>query len=201
MNGAFLIVEAGEILTHGGMRIQKNENNKKSVTFNGVNQYFAIGHQGGQCIDDPEKCNLGIAISFTIKFNELKDNTYIYTNCGNQPDSSGYAIYYKNERMYFKVSTRTREWTVFVDDLKTSQYYDILMSWSVQFGLNLYIDYKKVAETTSYLMRNVKNPKICDLYVGRPQSDGEYANMVLEYWHILLASREILISVGYIIGE
>jgi hypothetical protein len=56
---------------------------------------------------------------------------------------------------------------------------DILMSWSVQFGLNLYIDYKKVAETTSYLMRNVENPKICDLYVGRPQSDGEYANMVI----------------------
>jgi hypothetical protein len=85
--------------------VVEHENNKKSLTFNGVNQYFDIDYIGGQCIDDPEKCNLGIAISFTIKFNELKDNTYIYTNCGNQPDSSGYAIYYKNERMYFKVST------------------------------------------------------------------------------------------------
>jgi hypothetical protein len=48
MNGAFLIVEAGTILTHGGMRIQKNENNKKSLTFNGVNQYFDIDYIGGQ---------------------------------------------------------------------------------------------------------------------------------------------------------
>ena len=202
IEGSKLYVQAGTIATYGGMKLLKNENDKLSLGFNGQDQYLKVGNKDDNpCLYHPDSCSLGISISFTIKFNSLKDNSYIYTNCGDHPDSTGYAIYYRDERMYFKISTKDREWTVYVTDLETNRYYDIMMSWSIQFGVNVYVDFKRAVASTDYLWRDVPNPKDCDLFVGNPNGDGRYGDMVLENWHILLASREILIAVGFVIGE
>ncbi|XP_033756295.1 uncharacterized protein LOC117339040 [Pecten maximus] len=193
-----LITNAGKIPLEGGLVLNVNENGRNAVEFNGIDQFFNIPSTD-DCLKDPDLCTLGITISLSLRLRSLRDNMYIYTSCGDEPGSVGYAMFYRNGFVYFTVSTRTKEWTVstFVS-VDTLYHFDL--SWSQQFGLHMYVDYENKASTTDFLYRNVPNPVECNLYIGAPHSTGTFTEMELEYWSILLASREVLIYLNFVIG-
>ena len=197
----YLITEAGKIQLIGGIKLLTNERKKKSITFNGVDQYFNIPPHSGSCLADPDECYLGITLSFVFKFLAFKEDTYLYTNCGDQPEHTGYSIYYRNERLYFVVSTLTRQYTLFIDDLQLNKYYDLRLSYSEQFGLSLYQDGFEILKTTDFIERGITLLESCPIYVGRGHENDQYINIELEYWHILLASLEVLESLGFTIGK
>ena len=183
------------------MQLRTNRNNKKSLTFNGVDQFLAAAHQGDQCLSDPDFCYLGITFSFTVRFIHLGDDElYIYSSCGSNPNSVGFDLRYINKQFIFTVSTRSREWSVEFSDVKTDVFYAYQFSWSVQYGLVFYIDGLEVARTTKYTTRDVSVPTKCYIFIGTDQTQKKSVAMELEYLHILLASKDILLQLGYMIG-
>jgi hypothetical protein len=201
IDGDFLVTEAGNFNQFGNLELRTNKNNKLSLTFNGRNQYLRARHQGDVCLSDPDFCYLGITFSFTVRFISLENDMYVYSSCGSNPRSVGFDLRYVNKRFIFTASTRSREWSIEFNDVKTNVFYAYQFSWSVQYGLVFYIDGVEISRTTKYTTRDVSIPEKCSIYIGANQDQSTFANMELEYLHVLLASREILIQLGYIIGK
>ncbi|XP_078311454.1 uncharacterized protein LOC111132750 [Crassostrea virginica] len=201
IDGNFLVTEAGNLNQFGNMQLRTNRNNKKSLTFNGVDQFLAAAHQGDQCLSDPDFCYLGVTFPFTVRFIHLGDDElYVYSSCGSNPNSVGFDLRYVNKQFIFTASTRSREWSVEFSDVKTDVFYAYQFSWSVQYGLVFYVDGLEVARTTKYTTRDVSVPTKCHIFIGTDQTRKKSAAMELEYLHILLASKDILLQLGYMIG-
>lgn len=202
IEGPHLVTEAGKFSQYGGLQLKTNRNNKKSLLFDGATQYLASAHQEGTCLFDPDFCDLGITFSFTVRFTQLGDqDMFIYSSCGSNPKSVGFDLRYVNKRFIFTASTRSKEWSIEFNDVKTDVFYAYQFSWSVQYGLVFYIDGVEVARNTEYTTRDVSVPEKCHMYIGTNQDRSQYARMELEYLHILLASKDILLQLGYVIGK
>ncbi|RUS80658.1 hypothetical protein EGW08_011562 [Elysia chlorotica] len=84
-------------------------------------------------------------------------------------------------RMYVRVSTLVKEWTLFVEDYPVDETFRILISWSKQAGLSLSIDDKKVKEQMNYVTRTRRNVKgSTSLILGRGSATDSFSNIVLE---------------------
>lgn len=198
----YLVTEAGKFIQVGGLQLRTNRNNKKSLMFDGASQYLLAGHHEGTCLFDPDFCYLGITFSFTVRFIHLGDqDMFIYSSCGSNPRSVGFDLRYVNKRFIFTASTRSKEWSIEFNDVKQDVFYAYQFSWSVQYGLVFYIDGVEVARNTEYTTRDVSVPEKCHMYIGTNQDQSQYALMELEYLHILLASKDILLQLGYVIGK
>ena len=58
----------------------------------------------------------------------------IFGNGAKNPDSYGVAMWITKGRMYLRVSTKTKEWTLTTTKFTVKQFINIKFSWSVQTG-------------------------------------------------------------------
>ncbi|XP_035829885.1 uncharacterized protein LOC106014199 isoform X2 [Aplysia californica] len=145
------------------------------------------------CLWTPDDCKFGLTVSFSLKVVTVKDNMYIFTNGGDQKDSYGVAMYYKYNRFYLTVSTKLKEWTVFTDKIQVGVAVKVEYSWSVQFGLSLYLDGEKVATSTRFIERSVSVRQLTTFYFGRSvlEIDIVYSQIIIGGWKVVFACKEI----------
>ena len=58
----------------------------------------------------------------------------ILTSGADDPDGSGLAVWVQNMRLYVRVSTLTKEWTLTTKSFPSDEFFKILISWSKQTG-------------------------------------------------------------------
>lgn len=58
----------------------------------------------------------------------------IVTSGADIPGNFGFGIWIRQGRMYVRVSTTTREWTVVTTEYTVDEFMEIKFSWSVQTG-------------------------------------------------------------------
>ena len=75
---------------------------------------------------------------------QLTEGSVIFTSGGDVATLYGLAMWYSGGRIYLRVSTSTREWTVFTTDFVQDISINIKFSWSVQTGLALYFNDKVI---------------------------------------------------------
>lgn len=205
--GNILETSLGNITLEGGITLTINSRNRFSMELDGASQFLDLsGLQSikESCVFSPSQCRLGFTFLFTIKFLELEDNTYIVTNGGDLPDSTGFAVYYKRNRLYITVSTQTQEWTVYIhkNDILINRYQDYEISWNIQRGLSCSLDGRLIRKSKKFKKRNVGNVIRKGFFFGRPiQGGGKYARCVLEQWQMVFATKEVTDRLDIPLGE
>ncbi|GFR90472.1 von Willebrand factor D and EGF domain-containing protein, partial [Elysia marginata] len=208
VNTTYVITTAGPLLVFGNLSLSFSSSQEL-----GLKNALVFGGQGGlslssvttPCLRDLNKCSLGVTISFSIKITEFVEGGYLLTNCGDQGDSAGIAVYYKRERMYFVFSTLSVEWVTYVkkDQFDGDRFYDFEISWSSQLGLAVYIDNNLAGQenTGSSRQQVVMTPRECELKVGMPQAGNTFLKFELVIINIIYAEKKIVdtfeISTGF----
>ncbi|GFN75653.1 von Willebrand factor d and egf domain-containing protein, partial [Plakobranchus ocellatus] len=201
INSTHVLTSSGDFLIIGNL----NQTTFFTDTW-GFKNAIVFGGQGGlslssvttSCLRDLEKCSLGLTISFSVKFMELVEGGYLFSSCGDEPDSAGIAVYYKRERLYFVVSTRSVEWLTYVTTKDAfdipDKFYDIDISWSAQSGLLIFIDNDMVSQKKMGALRRqiVTTPRECDFLVGLPQTGNSLMKFELIIINIIYAERKIV---------
>ena len=203
--GNILVTSSGNITISGGLKLVTNIRNKLALTFNGVDQFLDWTEVIGQCLMDPDQCTHGLTITFSLKFSRLEEDMYVLSNCGDEEDGTGIAMYYRRRRLYFTLTTRSREWTVYLkhSDIDQGQYQQFEVTWSGQAGLEISVDGKHAKRDKRFRKRSVKKPKKCPFYMGRPQDPkkGKFASFELEFWQVVYAAKEIITGLDIIVGR
>ena len=170
--------------------------NSKAVQLNGVDEFLDLTSTTDRCIFSPASCKLGLSAAFNLKILELKENMYIFTSGGDSVDGQGVAMYYRRGLFFLTVSTEDREWTVSVTRsvLKVNIFVSIEFSWSLQSGLELLLDGKVVAATTTYITRRTVTVSAFNTFrIGQSLglTSTVFSRIIIEGWTLTLSTRQV----------
>ncbi|XP_025096160.1 uncharacterized protein LOC112565098 isoform X1 [Pomacea canaliculata] len=173
-----------------------------ALLLNGLNQWLNLSRQTTDgCFWDLEKCDLGLTVSFRIRITELKEGSVFFTSGADVDSSYGLAMWYSGRRVYLRVSTSTREWTVFTTAFRLNAFVKIRFSWSIQTGLRLFLDDKLVAVTSVFLPRTRLGITRTDQFlIGKALSRDVFTRMELEGFEIAYCPVEILDSLDIVVS-
>jgi hypothetical protein len=87
------------------------------------------------------------------------------------------------------------EWTVKAS-VNLNVFFNIEYSWSIQAGLSLYFDGNLVAETKTYISREVTVSQYAVGYIGVSIEINIFANIVIDGWTVTEATKETISQVG-----
>lgn len=162
----------------------------QALQLNGAGQYIDLSSNDNGCLGNPGQCELGLSVTFNVKFMTLTENMYIFSNGGDEPDGFGTAMYYRRNRLFLTVSTKTKEWTVETTLIKVNVFFKVDFSWSEQTGLVLYLDNKEVASTKTFVTKTVTVTVMTKFYIGLSITTNIYANIVIDGWEVTEATKE-----------
>lgn len=162
----------------------------QALELNGADQYIDLSSNDNGCLGNPGQCELGLSVTFNLKFVTLTENMYIFSNGGDEPDGFGTAMYYRRNRLFLTVSTKTKEWTVETTLIKVNVFFKVDFSWSEQTGLVLYLDNKEVASTKTFVTKTVTVTVMTKFYIGLSITTNIYANIVIDGWEVTEATKE-----------
>lgn len=189
-----LITESVNITVVGGPTLIDGPSGKV-IQLDGSSQYLDLGTQSETCLGNPLMCDFGMTVQFNLKLITVVENMYIFTTGGDRPDGYGVAMYYKRSQLYLTVSTTTMEWTVKAS-VNLNVFFNIEYSWSIQTGLSLYFDGNLVAETKTYISREVTVSQYTVGYIGVSIEINIFANIVIDGWTVTEATKETISQVG-----
>lgn len=189
-----LITPAFNLTIHKSPQL-KTENEIVFCGLNGIDQYLELPDQSNTCLGNPLLCDYGMSVKFNMKIKSVKENMYIFTTGGDRPDGYGVAMYYKRSQLYLTISTTTMEWTV-KTNININVIINIEFSWSIQTGLALFFDGKMVAETKTYISREVTTSVYNVAFIGVSIDIQIYADIDIDGWVVTEATRETLDSVS-----
>ncbi|CAG5116409.1 unnamed protein product, partial [Candidula unifasciata] len=201
INQTHLSSTAGWLLIYGQLT-NVTYKGKFTVIFGGSGA-ISLGSISTPCLRDFDQCHFGFTISLFIKFNQLVENGYLLNSCGNDADATGLAVFYRQKRLFFVVTTQTLAWTVYLQSIDTEHFLELDISWSFQSGLQVYVDQQVVTQTDKpSTRRNIPQKKrACDLTVGRRPSDSILSLLFeLQTVHIIYADKRVIDSVGIVTG-
>uniref|UniRef100_A0A2C9L6R6 VWFD domain-containing protein n=1 Tax=Biomphalaria glabrata TaxID=6526 RepID=A0A2C9L6R6_BIOGL len=190
----------GSININGSLSISEYVFNRRVVVFIGEGGFRL--ERVSPCLSDFEQCQFGFIISLHIKFDKLVENGYLLTSCGDQAYSSGIAVYYKQSRLYFIVTTRTSQWIVYLQNVDTTSFHNLDISWSSQMGLKVFIDSVVVSQQAKPVERkmSVSTRRECGLFVGTSETGVSLLHFTLELLHIIAAEQETVNALGIVPG-
>ena len=162
----------------------------QALQLDGATQYIDLSTNNNGCLGNPGQCQFGLSVTFNLKFVTLTENMYIFSNGGDEPDGFGTAMYYRRNRLFLTVSTKTKEWTVETTSVKVNAFIKVDFSWSEQTGLALYFDDKEVASTKIYVTKTVTVSVMTKFYIGLSITTNIYANIVIDGWTVTEATKE-----------
>ncbi|XP_029649426.2 uncharacterized protein LOC115223143 [Octopus sinensis] len=203
INSIYLITNVGDFKQFGNPKLIAGTQDEFALSFNGINQYVII-NADVECLQNPEKCLRGISFSFTMTFKSLTEKAYVFTSCGDESTSTGYALFYSKRKLVFTVSTRKQIWTVNTEQIELNQTADFVFSWSQQNGSVIVKNGKPITKAATVLTRKTA-PSVskCDFIFGgaQPKSSGSNSHIVVEGFKLFLASWNILQKLEFVIGR
>ena len=200
MIGNLLVTSSLNLTAVGKPDLVKGPTGGLAVVLDGVKQYLDLGALAGQCATDTELCKHGLTISFRLKFLRLAEGDVVFSSGADGPAGYGVAMFYRHGRLYLRVSTITKEWTVTVSQVSLNKFIDIKFSWSVQTGLKLLFNGEVVAETTKFIRRSVTGSLVGKFYIGKSVVNSMFAKIIMEGWNIVYGSDDIIKILKLITG-
>lgn len=143
-----------------------------------------------------------MVLCFLCSFKTLTEDTVIFNSagCDQVAIGSGVTIFYRNERLGFRVSTQTFRYTSLITRVSTNRYYTYTMTWSKQLGLAVYVDGELEKTRKLPVDRHVilDDPTNCELVIG--QVGNPVTTFYLELLHIVYLHKDSIDSVGITTG-
>ena len=140
-----------------------------------------------------------VTMSFGLIINKPVDGMYIFSNGGDNPLGTGVAMYYKRNQLYITVSTIKYQWTVSTFKFSLGTYMQFEYSWSMQIGLEVYINNVKVAHTNKYLEKNLDltSPStiLGGFSFGSLQAENTISTIVIAEIRVKFASKNLAIFI------
>ncbi|RUS80661.1 hypothetical protein EGW08_011565, partial [Elysia chlorotica] len=161
--------------------------------------WVSLSPVSSPCLRDLRNCNLGLTISFSVKFTELVEGGYLFTNCADDPDAAGIAVYYERQRMYFILSTKSVEWVTYVEQnqFNEDKFYNFEITWSAQLGLRVFIDSNIAGqEVTGETRLGMVSTKQCDFKLGEQQTGYTNLGFQLVFINFIYADKKIVDTFG-----
>ena len=166
-----------------------------------LNQYFDLGDQSSSCLGDLERCLFGLTFQFNLKVFSLTENMYIFTSGGNLKGNYGVSMWYARKRLYLTVSTKSRIYTVNTRFSYVNKFVRIKFSWSLQSGLGLFFDNRRVVSTIKFIKRTVTVSLTKKFFFGRPIGDGKYTHCIIEGFDFVDAIGDVIDALDLTIGK
>eukprot|EP00112_Aurelia_sp_Birch-Aquarium-sp1_P014050 Seg3003.4 transcript_id=Seg3003.4/GoldUCD/mRNA.D3Y31 product="hypothetical protein" protein_id=Seg3003.4/GoldUCD/D3Y31 len=140
------------LAVHG--QVQKDDS---GLHFDGKTAWLDAGELPGSCISQPQTCLNGLSIALRVKL--LNSNTTA-TSPKFLIDSGGFngegvSLYMKEGQIYGEVADKKRFWRV-SSELDSQKWHFILLTWSVQDGLMLFIDGPRKAQNSQSMSFQLK---------------------------------------------
>ena len=133
---------------------------------------------------------------------QLREGAVIFTSGGDISTSYGLAMWFSGGRVYLRVSTSTREWTVFTTDFQLNIFVNIKFSWSVQTGLVLFFNDRRVAFTEQFVKRTrVDIKRTEEFLVGTTVDKTHFTPMEIEGFEIAYCPVDTLEKLEVVVGQ
>lgn len=134
------------LTVRGNVSISDRLQNGRDVLYFKSYQAYLDSDAGqflGQCVTDPDLCINGLTVSFVVQFESGAEtwtaNTFILDTIGGKTLNRGFAVYVANRRLYVKVATKDKEWTVSHSLLTgTNIWHHVMFTWQLEKGLVLF---------------------------------------------------------------
>lgn len=183
---------------HGNVRLQ-TENQKQVLHLTGSNSYTTISNSNfTSCLVNIDGCSSGFTVSLNANFLKILDNTFIISSGGNIPDTKGFALYYRQHKLYCSVTTSSKTWTLQIPFvLTTNVWKNFEFSWSKTLGLELYIDHVFKASVTQSVPATATQTKQIAIGYGH-QSQSVSIDMKIEGLKTYDLSRSQLVREGIV---
>lgn len=122
-------------------------------------QYLSLGGllNTSTCFGDVEGSPFGITITLDVRLSRSASTCFVFSSDGEEVSHYGYAMWLDNDSLYAKASNSRQELLVSTFSVKMDELIHIQMMWSLQSGLQLFINSN--TKTSS---------KIC---ISRPESN------------------------------
>lgn len=166
--------------------------------------YIDFGGHTNMCLGNLERCQSGITFEVEVEFKHLYENTILLSSGGERPDGTGIALIYRFGQIQCVVSTTTVSWYASVprDKLTLSSFNSIVVSWSADKGLILYVDKQIVDFSTTQISHEVATNTNQHLYIGQPPSvttstQVDFYLKSIKCWQVWI---DIIIDIDIIIG-
>ena len=141
-------------------------------------------------------------LHFSYILLQLREGAVIFTSGGDISTSYGLAMWFSGGRVYLRVSTSTREWTVFTTDFQLNIFVNIKFSWSVQTGLVLFFTDRRVAFTEQFVKRTrVDIKRTEEFLVGTTVDKTHFTPMEIEGFEIAYCPVDTLEKLEVVVGQ
>lgn len=177
----------------GGMAVELNEASISLPDYN-LTKYSMLSAPG--------ECSIGFTTKFDVQYRSFCENMYVLTTGGDQPDSTGVAVYYQRRSVYFTVSTPDKQWVVSVSRPQLNVFYTYRFSFSAAYGIDVNVGGKSY-KTKTFYRRSVLGEKKSALKIGGPLEDGHgcYGNITFGGFEIYAAPTFVLDVLDVVTGE
>ncbi|XP_062598870.1 uncharacterized protein LOC134260321 [Saccostrea cucullata] len=161
------------------------------------NQHISFEDVTGSCFGDVAKCNLGITFVLNLKLRNQTSKCYVFSNGGEEATNYGYAMWFENNKLYVRISTKRLEWMTYTSAVKMEELIQIEMSWSRQKGIQLRINKETKAASNQCISRPAASYTVNkDFVVGGSSKGDNGCLMILEYFTVVYAFRDIVNGTG-----
>jgi hypothetical protein len=164
-------------------------------------QYLTYGDQTDSCFGDVERCTKGVTIRFNLRLNRQSSKCFVFSNGGEEAANYGYAMWFENNKLYTRTSTKGSEWTISTSSVQVEKFMKVEMSWSLQNGIQLSID-KEVKTTKRFISRPSKTyTAVREFVIGGSSKKDKNCGMAIDSFTIVFASADIINKAGIKTGK
>lgn len=188
----------------GQPQLVPGKRNELILQLDGEDDYLTLPYIN-LCLFNPNLCSYGITHSFTLSLLAFKENTYIFTTCGDKDTYNGFSFYYGSKELVFSVSTTTHVYKAKIVDIDQETYEqenEYQLTWSAKTGATVFMNGKILSKSFS-VQRKMAMVKYntCSLTIGRDAMDSKlFTKMKFGSWRIYFATRTALLKLGFFLG-
>jgi len=148
------IVSGHNAILMGGASIKESDDFQEYVSTEGNGSYIIAGDFKGTCFSNPDKCIMnGMTVSFwvNLKSSAVKEDqdAYILSSGGQSKKSRGIAFLYFHGKYVYVVSTKNKQWKMYIDDIPTDKWINLAFVWRNNEGLTYYLNGEKKQSVNS----------------------------------------------------
>ncbi|KAL3863376.1 hypothetical protein ACJMK2_005133 [Sinanodonta woodiana] len=170
--------------------------------FNSTTQFIDFGTTDIHCLVSPQSCFNGITINFSLRFDLLLENTYLFSSGAENHDGIGIAVLYRFGQLHFVLTTSTQTWFTSCprNIVISNAFHTYMITWYEKTGLFVYIDNQEMCNTATLVNHYNYTITSTHVYFGKPATSSVTTTTILSYtvqtftiWYMRL---DILIEKG-----
>ena len=158
----------------GSVSLVQGKVNKALYT-NGINQWVNIGKHRDECLGNLRLCSKGYVMALWLKVHihvTSGSNEYYINNGGHTQNSMGMSLHQKSVGLCASFRTLSKLWFAVVPDFESLMWYHIVMTWTEEGGLRVYMDGCLRQKADGADSTNNQNPSTTDFFVfGNANTD------------------------------